>query len=532
MAGPSSRRSRLIAGVAAVAVASTAVGWIAGQRIKSPAEIASETAPPSPSLITVPIESRVLSSTVIVRGTVTFDEQTEISVTGSGSDTAIVTRVPFQRGDQLLEGDVIVEVSGRPVIALQGELPVFRSLTPGLDGPDVAQLEAALLRLGFDPGPVDTVYDAETEAAVELLYRERGYTPNLPSFDAVSALEAAQDRVRGAEESLRIAEDAVANSGVSTSTKLQLDQAVANAEQALAIVSGQSTIARTEAAAAVATAQNQYNLEPTAENAAALRTAEATEIVVNREQDLAIGNAAGQVEIARALRAEGLENDNAEGARRQRDDAREELADAIDDLARLDGQIGVIFPVTELVFLPSLPREVQTVTTAPGQTIDGPVMTVSGSGVVIDSAVSSSDRSLVSVGLEALIEDETLGVSVRATITAIADTPGGETSSDRYAMRLEPLGEIPAAAFEQSLRVSIPIESTGGEVLAVPLAAVSAGPDGNARVEVERADGETELVPVTTGLRAEGYVEISTTNGVLAAGDRVVVGRDLQLPDE
>ncbi len=524
---------RMLAVVAAVAVGSAAVGWVAGQTIKSPAEVAADAEPPEASLVTVPVEEVALTSNVVIRGQISFSESYQVQASAGAGGVAIVTGLPVAEGDDLVEGQVLAEIAGRPMIALQGQLPVFRSLTPGLEGPDVQQLEEALIRLGYDPGPVDTVYDAETEAAVELLYRERGYTPNLPSFDAVSALEAAQDRVRGAQESLRIAEDAVANSGVSTSTKLQLDQAVANAEQALAIVSGQSTIARTEAAAAVATAQNQYNLEPTAENAAALRTAEATEIVVNREQDLAIGNAAGQVEIARALRAEGLENDNAEGAGRQRDDAREELADAIDDLARLDSQIGVIFPATELVFLPSLPREVQVLTTAPGQTIDGPVMTVSGSGVIIDSAVSASDRGLVSVGLEALVEDETLGISVRATIVSIADTPGGEASSDRYAMRLEPLDELPAAAFEQSLRVSIPIESTGGDVLAVPLAAVSAGPDGGARVEVERAGGQAELGPVVTGLRAEGYVEIAAVEGsLLAAGDRVVVGRDLQLPDE
>jgi peptidoglycan hydrolase-like protein with peptidoglycan-binding domain len=43
-------------------------------------------------------------------------------------------------------------------------------LTPGASGPDVAQLELALERLGHSPGPVDDVYDASTEAAVEALH--------------------------------------------------------------------------------------------------------------------------------------------------------------------------------------------------------------------------------------------------------------------------------------------------------------------------------------------------------------------------
>lgn len=97
-------------------------------------------------------------------------------------------------------------------------------------------------------------------------------------------------------------------------------------------------------------------------------------------------------------------------------------------------------------------------------------------------------------------------------------------------MRLTPTEDLPEEAFRQSLRVTIPISSTGGEVLAVPLAAVSAGADGRSRVELERGDGETELVTVTTGLAADGFVEIDPVGADIDAGDRVVVGRDLLLP--
>jgi multidrug efflux pump subunit AcrA (membrane-fusion protein) len=69
------------------------------------------------------------------------------------------------------------------------------------------------------------------------------------------------------------------------------------------------------------------------------------------------------------------------------------------------------------------------------------------------------------------------------------------------------------------------VSSTAGEVLAVPLAALTAGPGGEARVEV--LDGDTgTLVEVTTGLAADGFVEVSAVDGDLGAGDRVVVGQD------
>jgi multidrug efflux pump subunit AcrA (membrane-fusion protein) len=63
--------------------------------------------------------------------------------------------------------------------------------------------------------------------------------------------------------------------------------------------------------------------------------------------------------------------------------------------------------------------------------------------------------------------------------------------------------------------------------LTVPVAAVSSSPNRDTRVEVEQADGSTRLVPVRTGLAANGYVEVEALEGSLEAGDRVVVGQDL-----
>ena len=51
-------RRTALAVIAAVAVLAAAVGWFAGQQIKSPADIAAETEPPVASLITVPVEER------------------------------------------------------------------------------------------------------------------------------------------------------------------------------------------------------------------------------------------------------------------------------------------------------------------------------------------------------------------------------------------------------------------------------------------------------------------------------------------
>ena len=57
---------------------------------------------------------------------------------------------------------------------------------------------------------------------------------------------------------------------------------------------------------------------------------------------------------------------------------------------------------------------------------------------------------------------------------------------------------------EANVRVTIPVKSTNGKVLAVPVAALSAGSDGASRVEVLR-NGKVELIPVKVGLTADGY---------------------------
>src|SRR4051794_33396061 len=141
------------------AVIILAIGaWVAGAQIKSPAQIAAETSAPNPSAITVPVEKRVLSSEVIVRGTVRYGSPQPVVLATSelkqnssgGAISDIVTTRP-KRGARVREGSVAMSVSGRPVFVLQGGQPSHRDIGPGSRGQDVRQLETALSRMGFSP---------------------------------------------------------------------------------------------------------------------------------------------------------------------------------------------------------------------------------------------------------------------------------------------------------------------------------------------------------------------------------------------
>ncbi len=568
-----SRRLVLLV-VALAAVAAGVGGWLLGRQIESPAEAASRVAAPPASLISVPVELRELSSAVVTRGTIEFDQTTGIDVVGSETGSSIITRLTKDEGDDLVEGDVVIEVAGRPLFVLEGELPVFRTLSPGLEGPDVLQLEEALLRLGLDPGPVDGIYGARTEGAVEELYRNAGYRPPAVDVGEEQTLEAARDRVELAEDSLDSAREQANDAGLPRSQRLELDRIVASAQRNLDDLRSARdadladlTTARDQANQAAADAQETFlvadarfdeavagthpdtgavptqaevdefqSIRRTArrtrdalrDQAAELNEAHATASEGWNDQ---ISDATIDVQIASAQRSETISQANSSGAADLVDQATSELADAREDLELLEREIGTRFPASELVFLPALPRLVQRVSVDVGDFPQGSVMDVSGNELAVVSGVSAADRALLEVGIEGALDDPNLGLTVPVVIDFIADSPGGpDLSSDRYRIRLVPTGEVPEEAYNQNLRLRIPISSTGGEVLAVPLAALSAAADGTSRVEKLIDDDTTELIDVRVGLSSAGFVEIVPSSGGLDAGDRVVVGRDQ--PDE
>ena len=134
---------------------------------------------------------------------------------------------------------------------------------------------------------------------------------------------------------------------------------------------------------------------------------------------------------------------------------------------------------------------------------------------------------VIVLGGSLLFRGLSLGIEFEAVITELADNPGGRVSENRYYIEFEPTAPVDGDVAGLNLRVTIPVSTTGGEVLTVPLAALSAGADGSVRVEVESEStpGETRVVTVATGLETTGFVEVRALDGELEVGDRVVVGR-------
>jgi hypothetical protein len=215
MSAQRSKRTVIIA--LGLAVGLALLAWLVGQSIKSPAQIAAETAAPDASAITVPVEKRVLSSEVIVRGTVRYGSPqpvvlatSNVKAAASAGRADIVTTRP-RRGSKFSEGSTVMSVSGRPVFVLRGAMASHRDMGPGSNGPDVRQLERSLVRMGFSPGAVDGRYDGATASAVASWYEKGGWEP-------FGATDTQLDQLRTARATAAAARDAYLRSLVDIKT--------------------------------------------------------------------------------------------------------------------------------------------------------------------------------------------------------------------------------------------------------------------------------------------------------------------------
>jgi hypothetical protein len=620
------RNARRAVAALALVVALAAVGAVAARGIRSPAQIAADTAPPRASLISVPVEQRLLATEVIVRGTVRYGAPQEVvlPVSALKTSTSLVSSVPRQ-GARLDEGQIAAVISGRPVFVFQGATPMHRDLGPGAEGEDVRQLEQALARAGLAPGSVDGRYDGATAAAVAAYYVRRNEAP-------FGATDIQAEGLRTAAATAAAARDALLQTRLALRTAARgtlpadvnqgrLDvtaaaEAVPVARLAIATAQGHASAARAAIAGArlaEAEATSAANRDiPVADADVTTKRAavdEAVETLAQAQRNLAgappettaeeyetlraaVRLASGKVEVARAdlyaaektaetarssvpIAVGKARNDADQAAhdvslaeaetrsaraslaiaerklvlarmrvrilRRPPDTALEreivgsaqlEAGRTRGELAKLAVRTGVQVPADEVLFFPTLPLRVDSLTARRGSQVLGSLMTVTNSRLAIDSSLSIADAKLVRPGMRVRIEETDLQVRARGSVSQVAAKPGTPpadlavtTPVDPARVYIEVVPEAaPASLVGTSVKLSIAVESTQGKVLAVPIGALSVAADGTSRVQVDRG-GRTRFVTVVPGLAAQGFVEVTPTRGGrLEAGDLVVVG--------
>jgi peptidoglycan hydrolase-like protein with peptidoglycan-binding domain len=185
------RPKLLITGAAVVILGGAVAGLAWKSAAKQPA--ANPVLPPATAKVT----RTTLVETKKVSGTLHYGDAVPVSAAGTGTLTWIA---PV--GSTVKRGKPLFKLDERPVVALYGSLPVYRTLHAGVEGTDVKQFEENLSKLGSAGFTVDDTYTTATAQAVRRWQAELG----LPQTGAVEPgqLVVIPCAVRVAEHTARV----------------------------------------------------------------------------------------------------------------------------------------------------------------------------------------------------------------------------------------------------------------------------------------------------------------------------------------
>ncbi|WP_063754794.1 peptidoglycan-binding domain-containing protein [Streptomyces sp. NRRL F-2580] len=504
------RGRRVVLGVVGGATLMAIGGLLATTLVKSPAQVAAETGPPAQGALTAEVERRVLAQTLVMRGSVVADQSVEVSPQGirsgdgAGSGAAMVTKLPPKAGDPVTAGQLIAEVSGRPVFTLHGTQPMYRDLKPGATGDDVAQVQQALRELGHGTGADPKgVFGAGTKAALAARYRAIGYEPLPAVADGGAALKSAREAVRAATWAV---EDASGSAG--------------SAGQGSGPTAGPGPSGTPAPAGAGAGSGS--------------------------------GSGSGSGKGGTTAGA-GAGGGAGSGSGRELVRARQALTEAQAALAAAEGADGPMLPAAETVFLGSFPARVSSVGARVGSPVSGPVLTLSAGELVVEAYLRDDKKQLLRAGMAVVVSSEVSGTDVRGKVALVAaersaaqpagrpqqqdqgqsakgggDSAGGGSGGGAdlgYRMVVRADQPLPAGFAGQDVRLTIESAATDGEALVVPVTAVSAGADGRTVVTAVSAEGSQRRIEVRTGTSGDGFVAVTPAQaGSLVAGTRVVIG--------
>ncbi len=452
------RRRVVLLAVAAAAALLSVGGLIGATFVKSPAQLAADTAAPPQTVTTAKATDQVLTATVAMRGVVYPSTQYNVSA-GGGGGPAYITKLGVSTGKQVTNGRLLAEIDGEPLFVLKGAVPAWRTLSPGESGPDVAELQNALNLLGwYDEGDKPGYFGAATKDAVSAFYDYLGYTAPTTGSGTQQAVNQAQKAVD--------ADDA----RVATAKGRQLAAAQAQ------LSSDESALAAAEAVNGPEVPQDQVVFLP---------DVPATVIAVSGGVGQQPGSPFVELSVSGSLSLTG------------------ELPPAYASQVKPGLTVTIFDEVTGDHATGKVSSVGAPTTTVPAGTavsIGGGSSGDSGSG----SGPGSSSNSGSGGG----------GAGDGATAGSSTFVPVNVTTTN----------PLPAALNGENVLVTVETGQTEGPVLTVPVAALVTTASGQSEVTVVGPGGKQTTVPVTAGMSANGYVQVTPArSGALIAGDNVVV---------
>ncbi len=236
------------------------------------------------------------------------------------------------------------------------------------------------------------------------------------------------------------------------------------------------------------------------------------------------------------------------------------LAQAQATLQNLENTTGAIVPLGEVVFVPTLPAKVTSVSISAGQLLQEGAATAGasspsgvspsaaavagggassssssapmmlGSGLAeLDGQVPTSSGSLLRAGMPATAIDDATGQRWEVVVTKVSvpsagnQAVGSNSLQSTVILRAGSGAAIPLTEIGNNLRVRVSTASTSAPVLVVPIAAIYSHANGRSYVSV--IDGKSQrVVPVVTGIDVGGNIQVTPVGAQLHPGNRVLIG--------
>jgi len=473
------RRRRAVLGTAAAAGLVSVGGLVGSVFVQSPSQAAADTRAPRASVITAPVTSQVLRSTLVLRGTFADGKPVQVTPTSvaatannPGGASMVVTGVFASVGRKVRAGQPLLEYSGRPVFLLPGKIPAYRDLLPGETGEDVAQVQKALVSLGYRiDGDTSGVFGAGTKAALTRLYRSMGYPVPITGQATAAVVKAAQQQVDQAASALKAAQSGAAP-----------ESSTPGAVGSASVAASKSATQPSGSAGGIAALRQQLDQ---AEQALAQAQAVDGPMLPASEAVFMPSLPAMVVSIPVAV------GDAVKGP--------------VLTLSQGGLQLtGMLDPTDAPLVKPGM--AVQILDESSGSQVTG---TVGSIGTLIapgDATTGTTDGS--DDGSDAQLQQSVNGGAAYLPLV------------------IRPSGTWDQSLAGQNVRITITAAASSGAVLAVPEAAITAQASTMTSVTVQDPSGAQRQVPVRTGASANGLVQVTPLQGQpLAAGDLVVVGQ-------
>ena len=481
----SRRRRRLAAGLALVVVA-VVVGVVlsAGSGAPKPASSARSTSGATT------VERRDLVETDTESGTLGYANPQTVYDRLSGT----ITWLPSV-GQVIEPGQTLFEVDSEPVILMNGTRPAYRDLSASdTAGQDILQLNRNLVALGFDPAGIviDDEWQAATTAGVDLLQASLGETETgslalgnvvfLPGDQLISTVDATVGSTGGSA------------GGPSSSANASTPAAAASAE----FVGLTSTAGSRDSTTATSTSASPTTTSTTAPTTNPEKTKTSKPTSVRKPTSSSSSQAlqgltallkaeAAQLKAATAALKAAKSSTSSSAHSSSSKGSSSSSKSSSSSSSGSGGSASAILQTTstQLIVTVDLDATKQseakvgenvTVEMPAGNTVDGEITAV--------SSVAQSSSSASAGG-----------------------TSGGSSSSSTVPVTIKLKGHHSGAGLDQA-SVSVNFaEAKARNVLSVPVTALLATSGGG--YAVQEAASPYKLIPVTTGLFAAGYVQIS-----------------------